>query len=561
MTLMTALSAAVSGLRTTQAGIANVSQNISNADSAGYTKRRIQPIEQVAGDRSAGVRTGEVQRVLDRAVQRQLWQENSGAGYTGLRAGLSGALERLYGPPGSPSALDTLLNQFSSAIGSLNDDPASTTARSAVIGAGQTLASRINTIGQGVQALRTETEGRIATMVDEANGLLSSIERVNTAILTSGATAPLADERDRLIGQLSALVDIQVQPAQSGSVSILTGAGQTLFDGVRALRLGFDARSTLSPQTRYDTTPPSVGVLTLVSPSGLETDLVASGAIRSGAIAAAIEMRDETLVTAQRQLDELAVGLARGMSETPIDTAPSAGGVVLSSRPPAAANTVSFPVALDLLVGGVATRIDAPDAATLTGAVAALGGGASYTAGTRELALPANAVFVGASNPGLAGGPGFDFFTDASAPYTGAGDQLTGFAQRIRVGATITPASLQNGALAGDPARAQQMRDALERPQAVSGAAGLSGSAAFSGSVGDIVRRTVEVQGADAAMSARLDEGQRVALAAVEGRFAQTSGVNIDEEMAQLVQLQTAYGANARVLSAVREMMDVLLRI
>ena len=131
----------------------------------------------------------------------------------------------------------------------------------------------------------------------------------------------------------------------------------------------------------------------------------------------------------------------------------------------------------------------------------------------------------------------------------------------FRVGATITPASLQNGALAGDPARAQQMRDALERPQAVSGAAGLSGSAAFSGSVGDIVRRTVEVQGADAAMSARLDEGQRVALAAVEGRFAQTSGVNIDEEMAQLVQLQTAYGANARVLSAVREMMDVLLRI
>mgnify|MGYP005753368687 CR=1 FL=1 len=49
--------------------------------------------------------------------------------------------------------------------------------------------------------------------------------------------------------------------------------------------------------------------------------------------------------------------------------------------------------------------------------------------------------------------------------------------------------------------------------------------------------------------------------AAVEGRFAQVSGVNIDEEMSQLVQLQTAYGANARVMSAVREMMDVLLRI
>lgn len=557
MTLMSALSAAVSGLRATQAGIANVSQNIANADSAGYTKRRLQPVEQVAGDRSAGVRTGEVQRVLDRTVQRQLWQETSGAGYTGLRAGLSGALERLYGPPGSPSALDTLLNQFSSAVGSLNDDPASTTARSSVIDAGRTLASRINTIGQGVQALRTEAEGRIATMVDEANALLSNIERVNTAILSGGPTASLADERDRLIGELSGLMDINVQQARSGSVTILTGSGHTLFDGARALTLGFDARSTLTPQTRYDTTPPSVGVLTLVSPSGQETDLLAAGAIRSGAIAAAIEMRDETLVRAQRQLDELAAGLARGMSETPIDTTPTAGGLTLSSRPPAAANTVSFPVALDLLVGGVATRIEAPDAAALSAALAP----GSYTAGSRLLVLPPGATFVGASNPGMAGGPGFDFFTDASAPYTGAGDQITGFAQRIRVGATITPASLQLGPLAGDPARAQQMRDALERQQPVSAAAGLSGNAAFAGNVGDIARRTVEVQGADAAMSARLDEGQRVALAAVEGRFADKSGVNIDEEMAQLVQLQTAYGANARVMSAVREMMDVLLRI
>jgi flagellar hook-associated protein 1 FlgK len=560
MTLMTALSAAVSGLRTTQAGIANVSQNIANADSAGYTKRRLQPVEQVAGDRSAGVRSGEVQRVLDRAVQRQLWQENSGAGYTGLRAGMSGALERLYGPPGSPSALDTLLNQFSAAVGSLNDDPASTTARSTVIDAGGTLASRINTIGQGVQALRTEAEGRIATMVDEANGLLASIERVNTAILSSGPTAPLADERDRLIGELSGLIDIQVQQAQSGSVSVLTGAGQTLFDGVRALTLRFDARSTLSPQTRYDTTPPSVGVLTLVSPSGQETDLVAAGAIRSGAISAAIEMRDETLVRAQRQLDELAAGLARGMSETPIDTAPGAGGsLILSSRPPAAPGTVTFPVALDVLSGGVAMRIEAANDGDLNTAVAALGAGGGYAGGT--LTLPATASFVGASNPNMASGPGFHFFTDATAPYDGAGDQLTGFAQRIRVGATITPASLQHVPLAGDPARAQQMRDALERQQPVTAAAGLSGNAAFAGSVGDIVRRTVEVQGADAAMSARLDEGQRVALAAVEGRFSETSGVSIDEEMAQLVQLQTAYGANARVMSAVREMMDVLLRI
>ena len=71
----------------------------------------------------------------------------------------------------------------------------------------------------------------------------------------------------------------------------------------------------------------------------------------------------------------------------------------------------------------------------------------------------------------------------------------------------------------------------------------------------------VEAQGANAEHAERLDEGQSVALAAIESRFAEESGVNIDQEMAQLVQLQTAYGANARVMTAVRDMMDLLMRI
>jgi flagellar hook-associated protein 1 FlgK len=58
-----------------------------------------------------------------------------------------------------------------------------------------------------------------------------------------------------------------------------------------------------------------------------------------------------------------------------------------------------------------------------------------------------------------------------------------------------------------------------------------------------------------------MHEGQQVALATIETRFAESAAVNIDQEMAQLVQLQTAYGANARVMTAVRDMLDMLMRI
>ena len=48
---------------------------------------------------------------------------------------------------------------------------------------------------------------------------------------------------------------------------------------------------------------------------------------------------------------------------------------------------------------------------------------------------------------------------------------------------------------------------------------------------------------------------------ALQQRVADESGVNVDQEMANLISLQTAYGANARVMSVVKEMIDILLRM
>lgn len=465
MTLMSALSAAMTGLRATQAGMNVVSQNVANAGSPGYSKRRVSSVELVADGRSAGVRTGEVQRVLDDVLQRQLRQENSGAGYTAVRASMAGALDRVYGAPGSASALDTVMNGFAAALDRLVDDPASLPARKGVLDAARATAQRINQMASGVQALRTEAEGRIAAGVAEANELLQGIERVNQSIVSSSTrSAALEDERDRLIDQLSRLVDIRVMPAAAGAVTIATGSGQMLFDGARATRLGFDARSTLGPHSLAETDPPGVGIIRSVG-GAIEVDLVQAGAFRSGAIGAALEMRDVTLVQAQRQLDELAAGLAANVQD---------GGFALFTQP---------------------TGPDAP----------------------------------------------------------------RGFAQTIAL-ATNDPNLLVSG-FAGDPARAQALRSGLDANITFPAEAGLAGNAQFDASALVGARRIIEVQGAAAEAAARLDEGQRVALAAIEGRFAQVSGVDIDEEMTQLVMLQTAYGANARVMTAVREMLDTLMRI
>jgi flagellar hook-associated protein 1 FlgK len=89
---------------------------------------------------------------------------------------------------------------------------------------------------------------------------------------------------------------------------------------------------------------------------------------------------------------------------------------------------------------------------------------------------------------------------------------------------------------------------------------GLGGTGTpFTGSIADFARGAIEAQARNADLSARVHEGQQVVVTSLQDRFAEKSGVNVDEEMAKLLQLQNAYAANARVISTVKEMMDVLM--
>ena len=170
---------------------------------------------------------------------------------------------------------------------------------------------------------------------------------------------------------------------------------------------------------------------------------------------------------------------------------------------------------------------------------------------TLAAGIAARVVQPGA-NPGDP--PLFSLFNQPTGP-----NQPRGFAQTIAV-ATTNPALLVDG-MAGDATRPQALRAGLDADITFPATLGLAGNAVFEASALTGARRIIEVQGAAAEAAARLDEGQRVALAAVEGRFSEVSGVDIDEEMTQLVMLQTAYGANARVMTAVREMLETLMRI
>ncbi|HZY24099.1 MAG TPA: flagellar hook-associated protein FlgK [Beijerinckiaceae bacterium] len=626
MSLLSALNAATSGLRVTQAGIGVVSQNVANADTAGYTRRRLAPIQQLAGERTSGVRAGDIERVIDLVAQRQLRLETSGAAYTALNARFAADIDRLFGQPGSSSSLDSTVNAFAGALQTLASDPSSFSARSGVLDAAGSLASRIGAIANGIQGLRSDAENRIGAAVGRANELLAGIASLNAKVVTSGAppAAALLDERDRLVNELSGLMDVQVAPGQGGSVTLMTSSGLMLFDGSSAVKLGFDGRDMLAANALYSSDPAQrgVGTITATTIQGASVDAVASGMFRSGEIAAALDMRDRILPQAQRQLDELAAGLSRALSDREVAgvaaSSPPQNGFAIDLAGLQAGNAVTLDytangtarrVILMPTTGGAPGTISAADTADPNATIIRVNISGGLTAASVftdiNAALAASGIALTADSPaantwrflddGLAnttdvtgvsagitvttlasGFPQLPLFVDAgygNTAFTGSfegGSHLTGFAQRM----ALNPAVLADRSKLvvystapptpqGDTVRAQFLFDSLTKAgRTFGGATGIAGAdAPFSATAAEFARRIVEAQGANAETAERFDQGQQVALAAIQSRFADYSGVNIDQEMAMLVQLQTAYGANARIMTAVRDMLDMLMRI
>jgi flagellar hook-associated protein 1 FlgK len=86
-------------------------------------------------------------------------------------------------------------------------------------------------------------------------------------------------------------------------------------------------------------------------------------------------------------------------------------------------------------------------------------------------------------------------------------------------------------------------------------------NAPFSGTLDAFLRQVIGTQGEAASNASNLASGQEVVVNALKQRFSDGAAVNIDVEMANLLTLQNTYGANARVMSTVKDMFDMLLKI
>ena len=233
MSLSLTLSSALTGLQTQQAALQIVSNNVSNASTPGYTRKTAETMGRVLDGLGVGVELGSIKRTVDEALIREIRQSLSAMAAENAAAPFYDRMQDLFGSPGDSSSISATLTDLANALESLAASPEGSTQRSEVINAALALVRQIDGMSSQLQKLRSDTERQIASTVDQINGELQSIANLNDQIKTLVAqgesTAALEDQRDVALDRLAGHISIQTFERSNGEVVIFTDQG-TLLD-------------------------------------------------------------------------------------------------------------------------------------------------------------------------------------------------------------------------------------------------------------------------------------------------------------------------------------------
>jgi flagellar hook-associated protein 1 FlgK len=623
MSLSSALATAMSGLRANQAALSITSSNIANTQTPGYVAKSVNQVQTLSGDFGAGVNVTGVSRQLDQFVQSQLRSETSGGAYADQMASVLTQLQSIYGTPGDAGTLETAFSNFTTALQSLSTTSGSSSSQISAATAAQALAQQLNVTTQGIQTLRSNAEQDINISVGQANTAMTQIAHLNVQLQGMSATDPTAatlmDQRDQAIDKLSQLMDIRVSTNGNNQATIYTTNGVELV-GAQASTLSFNSQGTLNANSQWNANPAnsSVGTISIKLANGAVTDMIGTGSIISGQIAADVTLRDKTLVQAQAQVDQLAASLASALSNkttagtaAPAALAPKAGfDLDLSNVLPGNTINLTYTDTTTNTQHQVSiVRVDDPAALPLSN----VGGnpnnpviGVNFTGGMASVVAQLNAALGSSnlqfSNPAgstlrvldngtataavnaasvtttvsslASGGPQLPLFTDGNALYTGAitaqAPQQLGLAGRITVNAALladpskfTVYNTSPTTPAGDTTRSDFLYSQLTSGTfTYSPQTGLGTVATpFKGTLSGFMQQFLSLQSNASTSATQLQQGQDVVVNTLQQKMKSTSGVNIDTEMANLIALQNSYAANAHVMSVVQTMMSTLMQV
>ncbi len=301
MSLTASLLSAVSSLNAVQAQFQVTSGNIANVNTPGYSRKTVALDNQVIDGRSVGVQLADVTRTVNDTLVRELREHISQLGGYRVKEDYMNRTQGFFGTLGSNSSIGHRLSELGAAFDALSVTPDSPATRSAAVLEAQRTAGQLNLLTENLQQMRADADREISTTVDRINRILSDVSELNQKIeratAVGDAVPDLKDQRDQLIKELAEDIDIQYFERRTGEVVVMTRSGRTLVDN-QPVPLSHTPAAQVSAATTHQSGLTGV----LYGAAGLDITIELS----EGRIGALLELRDETLVDLQAQIDRLA---------------------------------------------------------------------------------------------------------------------------------------------------------------------------------------------------------------------------------------------------------------
>jgi flagellar hook-associated protein 1 FlgK len=317
------LNTSLTGMLAFQRALELTGHNIANANTPGYSRQVAEFATRIGG---AGTQISTIKRMYDSLLVGQLRSSVTGFARFSALDSMAGRIDSLLAD--ADTGLNMGLQSFFNTIQDVGNDPSGIPIRQALLGEADGMASRFRSMSQRLNELESEVNERLTLAVADVNRLAEQIADVNQRIAVAGvATSPndLLDQRDRLVLELSSLVEVTTTLQDDGAMNVFIGSGQPLVLGTKVQQLGVRG-------SEFDPTRVSV---VYRGPSG-NTPL--DTALSGGTIGGLLEFRSRMLDSSRQALGQTAVAFVEQFNaqhSAGLDLRGNLGGDFFSIAPPA----------------------------------------------------------------------------------------------------------------------------------------------------------------------------------------------------------------------------------
>jgi flagellar hook-associated protein 1 len=309
--LFSVLNIGTRGMAASQLGMDITGQNISNADVDGYSRKRLNVVpdyrkDDIYGQVGMGVAVKSIERMRSAFLDQQIRRQNQELGFATQQDTTLQRIENIFTEPTS-TGLQTYLDQFFDSWQNLANLPADPAARTLVKTTAETLIGVLHNLSGELrnvyESMNTEIQGR----VDKVNGISKEIFDLNKEIGIVEATGQNAndsrDKRDKLVTELSKIVDVTSTENDIGQISVATG-GNLIVSPVYFQKLETYSTPTVQPDG---------STITQIAIRFADSKVAFSPL--SGEIKGLFDCRDRIIPAYQKQLDTLATSLVSAVNE------------------------------------------------------------------------------------------------------------------------------------------------------------------------------------------------------------------------------------------------------